>query len=122
MKKLLLLLFLFSISSNVFADEFEKYEELQERQYMDCYPKGILHTFNTDGLHVYDKHGRFDRELKYTSKEVIKKPDKLIWIFKSTTVFDNAPTKVYKSEWYINFESKVLILENSEGIFKVNCR
>ena len=61
MRKLLLLLFLLSLSSNVFADEFEKYEELQERQYMDCYVRGTLFKLSNDGQHVYWKNRRFDR-------------------------------------------------------------
>jgi hypothetical protein len=139
MKKLLLLLFLFSISSNVFADEFEEFEKMAERKFMSCLDdENNGKKYSTDGENLYGwdnkKLSKVETELEIKQgayrNEVTKKPDELKFIVKTFSCinFDyndetpcstrdiSASNLIYTETTFIDFENvNVIFKEIREG-------
>ena len=122
MKKLLLLLFLFSISSNVFADEFEEFEEYEkmaERKYMSCLDdesNGM--KYSTDGENLYEDPYTFP-SFNYDESSgigVIKKEGKLKFINISYVCtkedeFSCSSDELTKITEFIDFENTIYIVK-----------
>ena len=111
MRKLLLLLFLFSLTSNALADEFEEFEELTERKHIACRDAhGYMEKFSTDGKNLYQDPYTFPQP------QVIKKEGKLKFIFKysiCTKEDENSCSsdELTKIKEFIDFENTIYIVE-----------
>ena len=114
MRKLLLVLFLFSISSNVFADEFdefEEFEELTERKHIACRNAyGRMQKFSTDGENLYVDPYTFPQP------QVIKKEGKLKFIFKYSICRKEDENSCSSDELtriteFIDFENTIYIVK-----------
>ena len=111
MRKLLLVLFLLSLTSNALADEFEEFEELTERKHIACRDAyGYMEKFSTDGKNLYVDPYTFP------SSVAIKKEGKLkfINIFYVCTKEDEnscSSDELTKIKEFIDFENTIYIVE-----------
>ena len=119
MKKLLLLLFLFSISSNVFADEFEEFDKISERKFITCWKSGQEFKYSTDGKNLYDEYNEklINENINIKDNGIIedvtghdkitKKPNELKFIIERLRKNKSHGTRIYSR--FIDFENANMI-------------